>query len=248
MGTYSFPLLDQWGNSPDADEVSGFANPNTGENDVPATASITHSWTAASNITDEESSYATLSSSGGSYIFPYLRASNFGLNVPSGATVVGIEVEVVWDVSDDEYSLDELRLAWGASAANLSTGDKGTGQLLDKGSGDTDLFGGDSDMWGEMAATLTPAVVNSSDFGVVLKPAKSDAGSSAMRVDCIRVRVFYSITEDGEVRTSQSEALVLYKDTAPVRVTQLYSEVLVSASAGGGSPAAGRQQTVVVSA
>ena len=245
MGTYRSPLDDQWGVSETEDEWSGKANAGTGENDVPTTASITHSWSNPSNITAESLSTAELASSGGSYIFPYLRASNFGFDIPSSATVLGVEVDVVWGATSSDYTLDELYLAWGASASTFSTTNKGTGQNLSSTGGDIVTYGGASDMWGESSATLTPTVVNSSDFGIVIKPAKTATDSNSCRVDCVRIAVTYSVTEDGNVRVSQTEALVLYTYEKDVQVTQTYAEVIVSTAIGGAS-GEGRRQIIVV--
>lgn len=245
MTDYKIPLEDQWGVSPDEDEHSGYANAGTGEDNVPATASVTESWSTPSNITAVSSSTAGMASVGGSYIFPYIRASNFGFNVPAAATMLGVEVEIVWGGSSSDYTLDELKLAWDASATSLSTTDKGTGQSLDKNSGDSDTYGGATDLWGETSSTLTPTDVNSSDFGVVLKPAKTDTGDSDLRIDVFRLIVYYSVTEDGEARVSQSEALVLATNISDPRVTQTYAEAIVSVASSGGVPA-GRSKLMVI--
>lgn len=247
MATFTEPLLDQWGQG--ASEGSEFKNPGTGENDVPATGGITHNWATPGNIVSQLSnSTANLASSGGTpYVLPYLRASNFGLTVPTGATIVGIETEIVWGSSSVGLTEDEIRLAWGASAANLSAtnhGDLGALPSLNT----IETRGGPGDLWGELGSTLTPSVINSSDFGWVIKTGRSDTGTSTRtaRVDVMRVKVYYTLTEPlaGAVRTTQTEALVLVTEALPARITQAYAEVITSVSVASAIPT-GRRQVIV---
>lgn len=246
MGEIQDPFADQWDASTSGIETSPYLGPSTGENNVPATASNTHNWLTPANIATLALGNSSFTSSGGSYIFPYLRGSNFGFSIPATATILGIEASVIWAATSDHYTLADLKLAWGASAVNLSTTNKAAGENIGGDGGEVTFYGGESDLWGETTATLTPTVINSTDFGFVLKPAKASALSSAVSIDAFRVRVFYSeATPDGAVRITQVEALVLAKETKPVRITQVYAEVVMSVNspsvAGGGG-----QQTVIV--
>lgn len=246
MGEIQDPFADQWDAATNGIETSPYRGPSTGENNVPATASVTSSWGTPSNIASVAQSDASFASSGGSYVFPYLRGSDFGFNIPATATILGIEASVVWGATSDHYTLAELKLAWNASAANLSTTNHASGENVGSDGGDVTVYGGESDLWGETTATLTPTVMNSTDFGFVLKPAKVSTAVSSVSVDAFRVRVFYSeATPDGAVRVSQVEALVLAKETKPVRISQVYSEVVMSVNEAVVA-SAGRQQTVIV--
>jgi len=246
MGQYEYPLLNQWGQSPEGDENTIYANAGLGEDNVPSTAGITHNWATPNNITLASLSTANLASSGGSYVFPYIRASSFGFAIPAAATITGVEVAIQWTASSSQYTLEELKLAWGASAASLSATNKGVGQNLGLGTGDVTTYGGDPDLWGELAATLTPAVVNSEDFGFVLKPGKVSTSSSSLRIDAARMKIYYDVTVDGAVRASQTEALVLATYSEDVRITQSYAEIIMSTDAASGAPKLGRRQVVVV--
>lgn len=234
MATTTFiqPNIDQWGNGGSEDNTDK-RNAGTGQNDVPATASITHNWSNPGNITSELSlGAASLNSSiSNPPILPYLRASNFGFNIPSAATLVGIETELAWGSgSSSDYIESEIRLAWGASAANLSTDNNGDGASV-PGSAVTEERGGPTDLWGELASTLTPAVVSSSDFGFVIKLTRpTGTGSRTAFIDCMRMRVYYSLTDplDGNVRVTQLEAMALVTEAKEVRVTQVYAEVLTN--------------------
>lgn len=248
MATFTFPLLDQWEQG--GDENSPFLNAGTGENDVPATGGITHNWANPDRVTSQfMSTTSDLSTSGGgTYVLPYLRASNFGFSIPVGATVVGLEVEIVWGASNSGLTEDEIRLAWGASAANLSTNNNGDAGSIPSTDQTVETKGGPTDLWGELSSTLTPAVINSSDFGWVLKVGRADTGATSRtaRVDCMRMRVYYTVPEPlaGAVRISQTEVLALVTEAKPARITQVYAEVIAGLTVPVTIPT-GRRQVVV---
>lgn len=246
MGDYRSPLEDQWGQYDIEDDHSSYVNAGLGETDVPATSGTTEEWVSLSNITDIDGSSTYISSSGGSYVFPYLRASTYGFDIPDTATILGVEVLFTWGNTHSDYTNDELRLAWGTDAETLST-DNLAEELSTGGpeAGDTDVVGGATEMWGETTTTLTPAVINSEDFGVVYKPAKTDTSSNKVRVDAISMAVYYSVTEDGSIRVTQSEEYALYTYSQDPRVTQVYAEAIISTTAKGAG-GEGRRQTIVV--
>ena len=53
----------------------------------------TRSWSNYSNVTASDDSRATIEYELGSYTTYYIKATNFGFNIPSGATIDGIVVE-----------------------------------------------------------------------------------------------------------------------------------------------------------
>ncbi len=174
------------------DEGSDFFNPDLGEDDVPVSGGVTHNWASPTNIQTAALGNATLNSAAGPHVFPFLRASDFGFAIPTSATVLGITGVIHFAASPGSaYEELEVRLAWGASAANLSTGNKASGTTPAIGVDTT--YGGTSDLWGELASTLTPAVINSSDFGLVFKPNRpSGATSRTLSVDYFRVSVTHT--------------------------------------------------------
>lgn len=246
MGAFSQPFIDQWNRARDGIENTSFLAPGVGENNVPSTPSITHSWVNPGNIDTVASGDATLTTAGsGPFVLPYLRASDFGFSIPSTATITGIETEIVWGSSSSLFDVEEVKLAWGASAANLSTGNKAAGEAA--GSSETTNYGGDADLWGETISTLTPALVNSSDFGFVLLLSKTSTSTLAARIDALRMKVYYdNTTVDGQVRVTQTEIMVLAKTIEPVFVTQTYLEAIISAPIVGVIPA-GQRQAVAIS-
>lgn len=252
MASFIEPLLDQWGQGA-TEFISPYGNAGTGENDVPATASITHNWTNPGNVISQlGASTANLASSGDPpFILPYLRASNFGFNVPSTATVVGIEVQIVWGFSSGTtYTEDEIRLAWGASAVNLSTTNNADLAAIPTTVDTTELKGSPTDLWGELASTLTPTVLNSSDFGWVIKLGRLLGTSNRIaHIDCMRARIYYTVPEPlaGNARVTQTEALVLVTEMKDARVTQAYAEALVAVGAPVTFPPGRRQATILIS-
>jgi hypothetical protein len=188
------------------DESSDYYNPALGEDDVPATGGTTHNWGTPTNIQTAALGDASITSSAGPWVFPYLRGSDFGFTIPASATILGIEAAIYYTSNaGSAYTEDEVRLAWGASAASLSTTNKASGGLPTVPAEAT--YGGAADLWGELSSTLTPAVINSSDFGLVLKVARaSGAFSRTIAVDYFRLKVTYQ-TEDGSVTA-------VLKDTA----------------------------------
>ena len=243
MGTYRQPLLDQWGSAPGSD----YRLPGTGENDVPATPGITHSWSSPGNIVNRTSS-ANLSSSGGTYLFPYLRASGFGFSIPTGATIEGVEARIRTEFGNSgDYTDDEVRLAWGSGASTLSAGDRANNAGVN--SSTLYTYGDPTDLWGESTSTLTPAVVNSADFGAVLRLARSGGTfSRSMNVNYVEIAVYYAVAEDGAIRVTRAYAEALSTDVAPVRMTRVYAEVLrsIGESGGGGGGVLRRRRPVIV--
>lgn len=156
-------------------------------------------WSNPSNAGASDNTYATASVSASSSSH-YLKATNFGLAIPSTATVTGIMVEV-------ERKSDGGTRRAQDSVVKLVKG--GTVQATDRKS--TALwpaadayktYGSASDMWG---TTWTPAEVNASNFGVVIGAKGTDVSAFTAYVDHIRVTVYYSYSPFGPaVNASQS--------------------------------------------
>ncbi|HOZ36182.1 MAG TPA: Hint domain-containing protein [archaeon] len=94
------------------------------------------------------------------YTTHYLKATNFGFNIPIGATINGIKVEV------EEYGSGPLD----SSIAKIvkSNGSIGTTSIFDYNSPSSDMniiFGDSNNLWGE---TWTAEQINDSNFGVAI--------------------------------------------------------------------------------
>jgi hypothetical protein len=145
----------------------------------------TVAWATRSNanVSDDNYAVATLGFNAESQ---FLRAEDFGFSIPGGATIDGVVVGV-------ERSLT-LAFTVTDSIVRLYTGsfvgsNKATGTTWP--TSDTyEDHGGAADVWG---ATLTPAIVNASTFGVGVSCIASGLGADA-QIDHIRITVFYSDT------------------------------------------------------
>lgn len=166
--------------------------PASGENNVPTNAS-TWAWTNPINIVGSDGNNASLQSNGGApYVFPYLRASRFGFAITSGATINGIQAVIHTGVGNTDYSLDEVRLAYGTAAQ--SYGDNRTpGGTFHPNS--TINCGSDADLWG---ISLTPSIVNNDEFGLILLPGRASGSlTRTIPVNYITLAITYTDPSSG---------------------------------------------------
>jgi len=164
---------------------SGALSPGTVVDD---NATGTIEWINPMNATTSDNVYATFTSPIDATSH-YLKATNFGFSIPSGATINGILVEIerivptggTGQVNDSEIKIVKSNGTIGDT--NKSTGAtwSATESYIS--------FGGSSDLWGE---TWTAADINDSDFGVVLSATISNQFvASYGRVDHIRITVYF---------------------------------------------------------
>lgn len=151
----------------------------------------TVAWTNPGNAAASDNSRASVSLAVPGSISHYLKATNFGFAIPSGATIDGIVVEV------------ECARSTGAKSSGTCADSKarivkgGVIGATDKAnatawaSADTYLtHGSSSDKWGE---TWTDTDINSSTFGFVISAKSTAAKATAIPlVDHIRITVYYT--------------------------------------------------------
>lgn len=228
MGDYTAPLVNQWGvqTAPGVNDAGGVWK-------FPSAGSLLTTdggtWSSTSVLLNSDLSDAiTWSVSNGvaTGVSSYLYVSNFGLSIPSTATILGVEARVRTGATFSANVIEEsVRLALSASAATMSADNKASGTTP---SVETEFIKGSAtDLWGESAATLTPAVLNSSNFGLVYRASRNSTAASTMTLRALALRVTYSVVEDGAVRVTQAYAEVIFRKTEPIRATQVYAEVLV---------------------
>lgn len=148
------------------------------------------SWVNPENITISGDVRASIISVGISESH-YLKATNFGFNIPVGATINGITIEI-----EKLRSGGLLGQIKDSKVRIIKSGNVGS---VDKANPDdwptSESFithGGSSDLWGE---TWTSDEINSSNFGVVI----SCVGSIMMtdriaNVDSVRITVSYTLS------------------------------------------------------
>ena len=120
----------------------------------------------------------------------WLRLTNYGFttgDIPEGATIDGIEVEVTHDVNIENTAKDNafyLRKSTGQASDNFASASFWAF------GGDTEAnYGGAAD---DLGFTGDDSDVRSSSFGVDLSVFNDSSSSPTPRVDCIRIRVHYT--------------------------------------------------------
>lgn len=156
----------------------------------------TTTWINPGNITADDGSFATrvqgtVSADGA--ITHYLKGTNFGFSIPTGATINGVLVE--WKKKATTASGSSNR--WVDKTVSLVKG----GTVSGDNKADTTTnwpttiayasYGGSSDLWG---ITLTDTDVNDSTFGVVLSgnPTVPSDTSNTGSVDAVRITITYT--------------------------------------------------------
>lgn len=159
------------------------------------------SWSGLTNMAASDDTYASVTSSA---ITKYIILSNFGFNVPEGATILGIKVSVEKRDSGGgaKDNLIRIRTSAGAigseskaSAANWPDSDTVT------------EYGGEDDLWSE---TWLPEDINHSNFGfyISVQPFSGFTEYTAY-IDHIFINVYYSSGWDGEIIFIQSPGKVI---------------------------------------
>lgn len=151
----------------------------------------TTAWTNASNATADDGSSASISTGSNSQ---YLKATNFGLTVPSGATIDGIQLEVKWVRTTSTYQ----QVVSSVKGGTIGGTNKSTGSILPAPVAYT-TFGGAADLWGQ---AWTDSDVNASNFGFVVKVFNGGKGTAIGSVDAFRVTVYYTGGSSGTAKQS----------------------------------------------
>lgn len=137
-------------------------------------------WSNPTNVYASDGSYATCAVN--NTTSDPLRCTNFGFSIPSAALITGVTVYVERKSSSTLTLDNSVQLVYAAAAIGT---DKSTGATWPTADAAA-TFGGTNDTWGY---ALTPAIVNSSTFGVQLKV--SSTASRTASVDCVIMRVDY---------------------------------------------------------
>lgn len=177
------------------------------------------SWSLVERLTVGTSDSATLS---GTAATSDLYVSAFGFDIPSTATILGVEVLLSGGPTQQPSRLDTVaRLSLGPSAGALSSANRAQGVALT--AYGTRVYGGPSDLWG---SGLTPAIVNSSGFGFVFRMGTATAASPSTTINRIEIRVTYQVVEDGTARTTAVDAAAIVKSASALRLSQEYADAI----------------------
>ena len=142
-------------------------------------------WSNPSRIVSSNDSYAntTAGSPGNTH---YLKATNFGFNIPAGSTINGILIEI------EKSFIEAVDTIAHDNEVKIVKSDGIIGVVNKALAGNwtiTDAYypyGASSDLWGE---TWSASDINDIDFGVVLSGYRSGCN---LLVDHIRVTVYYT--------------------------------------------------------
>lgn len=164
------------------------------------------SWSNYSNATASDDSRVTVESVGG-YTTYYIKATNFGFNIPTGSTIDGIIVEVEKQVGNGgtgNTKDNSVRLVKGGTISGDDNASASNWPA--NGSESFVSYGGTTDLWG---LTFDAADINASTFGAVIAAQSTDGGTKNFEVDSIRITVHYTegpalfvSKSEGETRTS----------------------------------------------
>ena len=119
----------------------------------------------------------------------YLKATDFGFNIASGATINGITV--AWERSATimgTISDNRVRIVKGGTIGATDKSAAGTWGTVDA----YQSYGSTSDLWGE---SWTPADINGTTFGAAM--AATSSGASSATVDHVRITVQYTDAAGG---------------------------------------------------
>ena len=154
-------------------------------------------WSNVDNAKTSDNSYSNASTVGiepGNQFSHYLKATNFGFSIPSGATIDGIEVKIEAKKTQSTGGGQDDVVKIVKSDGSIGTADKSTDTEYTT-SDVIRTYGGSSDLWSE---TWSDTDINDIDFGVVLAIIVSRGkGAQTVAVDHITITVTYTEAAGG---------------------------------------------------
>ncbi|MBP9715204.1 MAG: hypothetical protein KBD52_01820 [Candidatus Pacebacteria bacterium] len=154
----------------------------------------TVAWANPGNAASSNDSWATADNigSGGFTTSQYLKVTNFGFSIPSGATINGIVLEREGQCSVPGVRDHTIKLVVGGT---ISGNNKNSATFWSD-TGDTIFtYGTSTDLWG-----LTPSYsdINASNFGAVVRVVNTAFKfTSTASVDHVRITIYYTAGASG---------------------------------------------------
>jgi hypothetical protein len=147
-------------------------------------------WTNSQNIYDDDSDYATavVAASGTS---PNLLATGYGLSIPSGSAINGIQVKVFRFASAGN-ALKDLTIQLLKAGVPVGS-NKATSSWWQTGASSNASYGANNDVWG---TTWTGDDVNNAGFGVEVAAQNASGSSATGYVDAVQIIVTYTPPPD----------------------------------------------------
>jgi hypothetical protein len=122
---------------------------------------------------------------------------NFGFSIPTDATILGVTV-VVWGEVDSTVATHDLGIQLTSTGSSTPATGSDCKTTTFTASNSSHSFGGAADNWG---VNLTPAIVNSSNFGVILTPIRGTGTARDYFYDYIAITIDYSVPTPTPTRT-----------------------------------------------
>lgn len=169
-------------------------SPGTCANDASAGS---FSWSTATNAQTSNDSRAAGTATSGSPT-NYLKCSNFGFSIPSGATIDGITVEIERRSSSTSNEAKDITVKIVKADGSFGTENKADTVTVYPTTEAYKTYGGSSDLWSE---TWSDADINDADFGVILQSQNVDAIGQP-QVDHMRITITYTPSAGGAVDQS----------------------------------------------
>lgn len=159
-------------------------------------------WTNPNYANFDDNDFATATGTGNTY---YLKISGFNFGLPTDAVIkgvmVGIKRKATGTVIDSRVSLVVNGIV-GTTNKSTTTSWTTTSQYAYYGASDT--------TWGE---TLTPAIVNASNFGVVIS---AQLSASTAYIDIITVAIIYSSATTAQPSSNQGIGKITANSIKPI--------------------------------
>jgi hypothetical protein len=163
-------------------------------------------WLNPEEITTPGSPYATVTLYHNHIYSQYLQGSQYDFNIPGGAVILGIEVNINRmssgnnpDIKDNVVSLIKAGAIVGD---NKASPDDWSATLT------IATYGGATDLWG---SSWTPSDINSLDFGVTLAANRTNNGNNMDRiatVDTIQITVYYAFATTASVECGDGSPII----------------------------------------
>jgi len=132
----------------------------------------------------------------------YLKLTNFGFNVPSDATIKGVQVKIrryADTAPSSNYYVKDKYIFLVKNGAIVPASNKSKGDIWGTWGTETYYsYGSSSDLW---KTTLTPSDVNASNFGVAISV---EILNNIAYIDHVEVSIFYTSSSESESQVIDS--------------------------------------------
>ena len=151
----------------------------------------TLAWANPDNAKLSDNNYTNIAFTAPAATSHYLKATNFGFSIPTGATIDGVlvEIENVHSGGSGTVQWDEIKIVKGGSigAENKATGNVNSVKAYTS-------FGAVDSLWSE---TWEDSDINSATFGVVISTSSLEDAQKDPFIDHIRITVYYTEAAGG---------------------------------------------------